>query len=157
MKNLQQSQRVWLYRYSIASSDMYYTELAQRDVYVEDDPVTGFRIWGEIGSIGPDSAVSLCQMFLEQAMYYRSWCRPDEARYHMQDFGERLGLALAKFLKHRLPVEMGASPGACALICVWESMKVQITVEQVGPELRFVFAQCPLYDLICGIIKVDLF
>lgn len=144
--SLMQPQRTRLYRYAIASSDMYYTELAQRDVYVEDDPVKGFRIWGEVGSLGPDSAIDLCQMFLEQALYYRSWCRMDEARYHMRDFGERLGLALARFLQQHPPADVINNPGACALLYVWESMKVQITVEQVGPELRFIFAECPLYD-----------
>jgi len=35
-------------RYTIASSDMYYSEMGQRDVCVCDDPEKGLRVWGEM-------------------------------------------------------------------------------------------------------------
>lgn len=135
-----------LYRYSIASFDMYYTELEQRDVFVRDDPVKGFQIWGQIAGAGPHSSVDLCQMFLEYAMYCRSWCNPSEAIYNMRAFGEQLGLSLAKFIQETPPADMSQNPGACSLMCLWESMNIQFTVEQVGPEMHFIFAACPLAE-----------
>jgi hypothetical protein len=153
-----QSPPTYLCRYSIASSDMYYTELEQRNVYAQDDPVQGFRIWGETSAGGPASAVELCQMFLEYAMYSRSWSRPDEAIYNMQWFGTRLGEALAKFFKENPPAATGSSPGTCALMCLLESLRVQLSVEQVGPELHFIFAECPLVEIArrTGLHEVDL-
>lgn len=147
-----------LYRYSIASSDMYYTELEQRDVLVRDDPVKGFKIWGEIVGGGPGTSVNLCQMFLEYAMYCRSWCNPSEANYNMQRFGEQLGMALAKFLQETPPAEMSQNPGACALTCLWEALDIQFTIEKVGPEMHFLFADCPLAEAAqrTGLREVDL-
>ncbi len=153
-----QSRQKRLYRYAIACSDIYYTELEQRDVFACNDPSRGFRIWGEIASIGPASSVGLCQMFLEYAMYCRSWGTPAEAMYNIKDFGEQLGIALANFLKENPPADMHQNPGACALICLLESLNVQLTVEQAGPELHFIFAECPLEEVArrTGLRDVDL-
>lgn len=140
------SQPSRLCRYSIASTDMYYTELEQRDVFAHDDPQKGFQIWGQIPGGGASTSIDLCQMFLEYAMYSRTWCRPDEAIYNVQGFGTRLGLALAKFMQGNPPPESSTCVGACALMCLLESMNVQLNIEQVGPELRFIFAECPLVE-----------
>ncbi len=133
-----------LYRYPIASADMYYSEVEQRDVCVCDDPVDGLRIWGEIPDVGAVTAVNLCQVFLEYAMTCQTWRDPAQAYHSMQLFGERLGEALAKYLKDNAPLEIVANLGACALECVLESMNAHFTVEQVSSELRFVVAGCPL-------------
>jgi len=135
-----------LYRYSIASFDMYYTELEQRDVFVRDDPLKGFQIWGQIAGAGAHTSVDLCQMFLEYAMYCHSWCNPSEAIYNMRAFGEQLGVSLAKFIHETPPADMNQNPGACSLMCLWESMNIQFTVEQIGPEMHFFFATCPLAE-----------
>jgi hypothetical protein len=123
---------------------MYYSEVEQRDVCVCDDPEEGLRIWGEIPDVGAVTAVNLCQVFLEYAMYCQTWRDPSQAYCNMQLFGERLGEALARYLKDNAPIEMVANPGACALECVLESMNAHFTVEQVSSELRFIVAGCPL-------------
>jgi hypothetical protein len=147
-----------IYRYSIASSDMYYTELEQRDVFVSDDPVNGFQIWGQIASGGRATSVCLCQMLLEYAMYCHSWSSLSEAIFNMRLFGEQLGVGLARFIKETPPAEIGQNAGACSLMCLWEAMNIQFTVEQVGPEMRFFFANCPLEEIAQrnGLREVDL-
>lgn len=145
--NLSQIHPVRLCSYAIASGDMYYSEMEQRDIYAWEDPQLGFRIWGEIHGLGPATSVDLCQMLLEYAMYLRSWCSPTEAEFNMKDFGERLGLALVRLFKETPPVRMQENPAACALLCVLESMKAQLTIQQVGPELHFLLAQCPLEEV----------
>jgi hypothetical protein len=147
-----------IYRYSIASSDMYYTELEQRDVFVSDDPDNGFQIWGQIAGGGPATSVCLCQMLLEYAMYCHSWSSMREAVFNMRAFGEQLGVALAKFIQDTPPVEFGQNAGACSLMYLWEAMDIQFTVEQIGPEMRFKFANCPLEEVALrnGLRDVDL-
>ncbi len=135
-----------LYRYPIASGDMYYAEVEQRDVCVYDDPVEGLRIWGEIPDVGSVTAVNLCQVFLEYAMYCQTWRSPAQAYYNMQLFGEHLGEALARYLKDNVPTGTVANLGACALECVLESMNAHFTVEQISSELRFIVAGCPLEE-----------
>jgi hypothetical protein len=136
----------WIYRYLIGCADMYYEEIQQRDVFVRDDPDRGFQIWGQIVHAGPATSVGVCEMFLEYALYCRSWCNVDEAIYHISNFGEKIGCALAKFIQETPPAEMNQSPGICTLMCLWESMNIQFTIEQVGPEMHFLFANCPLEE-----------
>lgn len=135
-----------LCRYPIASADMYYYEVEQRDVCVRDDPEKGFRIWGEIPDVGATTAIGLCEVFLEYAMYCQTWRDLSQAYHSMQAFGERLGKALARYIQDNPPAAMAANLGACALECVLESMNAHFTVEQVGSELRFIVAGCPLHE-----------
>ena len=135
-----------LYRYPIASADMYYSEVEQRDVWVCDDPEKGLRIWGEIPDVGAVTAVDLCQVFLEYAMYCQTLRDLSEAYHSMQVFGEGLGEALARYMKDNAPTEMVANPGACALECVLESMNAHFTVGQVSSDLHFVVTGCPLQE-----------
>ena len=147
-----------LCRYPIASAGMYYYEVNQRDVCVCDDPKEGFRIWGEIPGGGAVTAVDMCQVFLEYAMYCQTWRDLSQAYRHMQAFGERLGEALARYIQDSAPAERAAHPGACALECVLESMNAHFTVEQVGPELRFIVVGCPLRETAehTGLTEVEL-
>ena len=133
-----------LCQYPLASADMYYCEVNQREVCVCDDPEKGFRIWGEISGGGAVTAIDLCQVFLEYAMYCQTWRDLSQAYCNMQKFGEHLGVALARYIQDSVPVVRAANPGACALECVLESMNAHFTVEQVGPDLRFVVVGCPL-------------
>ncbi len=135
-----------LCRYNIASADMYYCEVDQREVCVRDDPVKGLRIWGEIPGEGAITAVDLCQIFLEYAMYCQTWRDSSQACCAMQKFGECLGEALARYVRDKIPIGRAANPGAYALECVLKSMNAHFTIEQVGPELHFVVAGCQLQE-----------
>ena len=127
-----------LCRYCIASADMYYCEVNQREVCVCDDPAKGLRIWGEIAGEGAITAVDLCQIFLEYAMYCQTWRDLSQGYCAMQKFGECLGVALARYVQDNVPIGRAANPGAYALECVLKSMNTRFTIEQVGPELHFV-------------------
>jgi len=147
-----------LCQYPIASADMYYCEVNQRDVCVCDDPEKGLRIWGEIPSGGTVTAVDLCQIFLEYAMYCQTWRDLSQAYCAMQEFGECLGVALARYIQDSVLIERAANPGAYALESVLKSMNAHFTVEQVGPELRFIVACCQLQETAehTGLMEVEL-
>lgn len=147
-----------LYRYAIGCGDMHYTEIEQRDVFVQDDPENGFRVWGEIVGGGPATSVCLCQMFLEYAMFSQSLCNPDQATSNIMAFGKNLGLALANFIQSYSPANESSSKGTCGLMCVLEALNVKFEVFQVGSELRFIFATCPLVEKAeqTGLHEVDL-
>ncbi len=147
-----------LCRYPIASADMYYSEVNQRDVCVRDDPEKGFCIWGELPGGGAHTDVGLCQVFLEYAMYCQTWRDLSQSYYHMQKFGEHLGVALARYIQASAPMEWAADLGTCALECVLESMDAHFTIEQVGPELRFNVTGCPLRETAehTGLMEVEL-
>lgn len=134
-------------RYTIASGDMYYSELGQRDIYVSDEPEKGIRIWGEIPMGGPVTAVELCQVFLEYALACESGREAEQAYQEMAIFGKRLGDSLAEYIKSTPLIRNTTDPGACALECVLEAIHAHLSIEHVGPELRFIIADCPMRDV----------
>jgi hypothetical protein len=136
-----------LCRYPIASSDMYYSELGQRDVYVYDDPQHGFRMWGELTGGGEETAIPLCEVFLEYAMLCQPWADETTAYYQMESFGEGLGEAVAQYIHDNILSGTLANPGACALECVLESLDLNFTIHQIGPELRFIICECPFDEI----------
>ncbi len=138
-----QSKPTLICRYPIASSDLYYNEVGQRDVFARDDLVHGFQIWGELAGSGEETAISLCEIFLEYAMSCQTGYTEDQAYALMESFGSGLGQAVAMFMQDNIFMDGFPNPGVCAMECVLETLKVNFTVHQVGPELRFIICDCP--------------
>lgn len=138
-----QSKATLICRYPIASSDMYYNEAGQRDVFVKDDLIHGFQIWGELSGAGPETAISLCEIFLEYAMFCQTGFEEGQAYAFMESFGSGLGQAVALYMEDNIFLNGFPNPGICALECVLETLRVDFTIHQIGPELRFVICDCP--------------
>ena len=134
-------------RYSIASADMYYSEMGQRDICVCDDPEKGLRIWGEMPFGGSATSVDLCQIFLEYALFCQTARDAERSYNEMRSFGEHMGGLLAEYIKTTPLLKSVADPGACALESVLEAIHAHLSIEHVGPELRFIVAGCPLLDV----------
>ncbi len=130
-------------RYPIASSDMYYSEVGQRDVFVRDDLIHGFQIWGELTGGGEETSISLCEIFLEYAMSCQTGYEEDQAYAVMESFGSGLGQAVAMYMLDNIFLAGFPNPGVCAMECVLETLKVDFTLHQIGPELRFIICDCP--------------
>lgn len=136
-------------RYPIASSDMYYAEVGQRDIYVWDDPQRGFRIWGELTGGGENTSIPLSEVFLEYSMLCHAYGDEIQAYTQMESFGVGLGQAAALYILEHILVGVLANPGACALECLLESLNMNFTIHQIGPELRFIICECP-FDKLAG-------
>lgn len=134
-------------RYTIASADMYYTEMGQRDICVCDDPEKGLRIWGEMAIGGTATSVDLCQIFLEYALFCQTARDAEQSYSEMRSFGEHLGQMLAEYIKGTPLLKATTDPGACALESVLEAINAHLSIEHIGPELRFIVAGCPLLDV----------
>jgi formate/nitrite transporter len=64
----------------------------------------------------------------------------------MKSFGEHLGEMLAGYIRGTPLLKTAADPGACALESVLEAIHAHLSIEHIGPELRFIIAGCPLLD-----------
>jgi heterodisulfide reductase subunit C len=133
-----------LLSFPIASGDTYYSVVNERIICICDDPVQGFQIWGEIPGGRKDTAVDLCQVFLEYAMTCAAGYDRPQAFRNMKSFGSRLGKAVAGYIKRNSSMDMAKDLGALALECILEAMNAHFTIEQHGFELRFVPERCPL-------------
>jgi len=144
-----QAKRTLICRYPIASSDMYYSEIGQRDVFVRDEPTHGFQIFGELSGAGEDTAISLSEIFLEYAMFCQTGFDEPQAYALMESFGSGLGQATAMFMLDSIFTNGIHNPGVCALECILETLGVNFTLHQIGPELRFIICECP-FERIAG-------
>jgi hypothetical protein len=128
---------------------MYYNEVGQRDVYAFDDLVHGFQIWGEMTGAGEQTSISLCEIFLEYAMFCQTGFDESQSYALMESFGSGLGQAVAMYMLDNIFLNGFPNPGVCALECVLETLRVDFTIHQIGPELRFIICDCP-FDKTAG-------
>jgi len=128
---------------------MYYSEIGQRDVFVRDEPTHGFQIFGELSGAGEDTAISLSEIFLEYAMFCQTGFDEPQAYALMESFGSGLGQATAMFMLDSIFTNGIHNPGVCALECILETLGVNFTLHQIGPELRFIICECP-FERIAG-------
>lgn len=135
-----------LCQYTVSSSDMYFAEVEQRDVLVGKDGADHIRIWGQTIGGGALARIGLCRVFLEHAAYYASWCGSAEARYHMENFGERVGRGLAKFMHSNPDLVQRDDPTIRALEQVFDAIGAEFTEDHVQAGVRFLVSHCPVED-----------
>ena len=124
-----------LLSYVIASSNMRYIEINERDIYLRDDPQLGPVLRGEIPECGADCHTNLSQMLLEQAMSCDD-CRDQAATArHVDHFGERLGEQLIAAHSGNLPEMM---------TIILNSMDVSFEKVVTAVSLQFNLAHCPI-------------
>ncbi len=137
---------VHLLRYAIASADMYYAELEQRDVFIGRDEGGQARIWAETVHGGPSTRVELCRIFLEYAMYCATSFGTAEAHYQMQSFGEHLGRRLSEYLRQNPALMPSKNPALGALECLFGTIRARYFEDYAQSGVRFVVTECPLED-----------
>lgn len=138
---------VHLSRDLVASADMYYAKQQQRDVLLGRDSRGHIGIWGITADGDPSSRIELCQVFLEYALYCCTWCGPDEARFHMQDFGESLGHRLAAYLQADPALLSPDDPMLRALEQVFGTIGAECSEERLELGIRFLASHCRLEDV----------
>lgn len=133
-----------LFRYSIASSDMYFTELGLRDVILRTDEQGNFHILGETVGGDVSTAIELCQIFLEYAMYCCTCCDQDEVLDHMGNFAQHIGRSIGEFLKANTCLFKLANPIDSALEHLFQTMNACIAIKYSGAIEHFIVLDCPL-------------
>jgi hypothetical protein len=128
---------------------MYYNEEGQRDVFVRDDPLHGFQIWGQLTGNGEETSIPFCEIFLEYAMFCQTSFDEANAYALMESFGSGMGQAVAVYMLDNIFMAGFPNPGVCALECLLETLHVNFTIHQLGPELRFIICDCP-FDKTAG-------
>jgi hypothetical protein len=130
--------------YVIASGDMFYSEVNQRVIYVRNDPVSGFRLWGEVPDLGAASHADLGQVLLEYSLTCEASGDLPQAYRQMDTFAKRLGETLAITIIETLPAKSSTHRAYSALECVLDSMDVSFTVQEVEGQLDYALEDCPL-------------
>jgi len=133
-----------LLSYVIASADMYYAEMEQREVFLSCDEQGGFRIGGKMADGESSTTIGLFEIFLEYALYCCSWAGAEEALFNMQDFGERFGKALAKQLENNILLSKSRNSTSHMLRYIFETVDAHPAVENVEAGVRIILTDYPL-------------
>lgn len=140
----QQTKSTPLIAFFMASGDMVYNEVAEREVYLRQEAVLGPILRGEMPGCGPGCYADLSQVFLEYAMSCEGCRDQDAAGEWVSRFGEKLGVALAANLSE----DLGGLPEdervLQAFECVVRSLGVPFQVHKTDDKLEFTLSNCPL-------------
>ena len=139
-------QEAHLLSYIIASSDMRYIQINERDVYLRHDPDLGLVIRGEVPGCGPSCDSNLSYMLLEYSMSCED-CRDHVKTAESVDrFGEHLGRVFIDGLYQEAPKVFKADQLADAFEIILNSMGVQFKKELTDEHLRYDLAHSPLHE-----------
>jgi len=135
-----------LLAYVIASADMRYIEINEREIYIRHDPVVGIIVRGEISGCGAGCYADLSQIFLEYAMSCEGCRDQNEAEKSVTRFGARLGAILAARLSEDYVGLSTIDQLSRAFEFILNSMAVPFTEERTDRNLRYTLAHCPLCE-----------
>lgn len=141
---IHQPRLVRLFCYPIASADMFYSVENEREVYITEDPVYGFRVWGEIIGVGEKSSVGLCDIFFEYAMTCMALHNQPLAKRYMESFGKRLGKLMARYIKVCSLTIARQNLGMFAFDCVMQAMEAHSVVEPCESGSSYYVKDCPI-------------
>ena len=135
-----------VFSYKLASADMRYIEIVERNIYLRDDPNVGLVFRGEIPGCGSDCFVELNEILLEYAMSCEGCREQSAATREVVRFGERLGEVLAAKTYHDIAELPTAEKLSSAFKCILNSMHVTYIEESKEDRLEYSLDCCPLRE-----------
>lgn len=137
---------IQLFKYVIASADMWYNAIDERTIYLRNDPELGPVIRGEVCGCGPGCHANLSQVLLEYAVSCKGCQDKDKAGGLVECAGERVGRILAARLYQDAPEDHPEAQVAAAFQFILRSMGVPFEVTQTPGLIRYQLAFCPLHE-----------
>ena len=135
-----------VFTYAIASGDMRYIEIGQRDIYLRDDPNLGLVFRGEIPGCGPGCYIDLSEILLEYAMSCEGCREQSEASEEVTRFGQHLGEIWIARSQHDIAGLPTQEQLASAFKFVLNSMGATNSEESQEDHLEYSLDCCPLNE-----------
>ena len=135
-----------VFSYVIASADMRYIEIGEREIYLRHDPDAGLVFRGEISGCGPGCFVDLNEILLEYAMSCEGCREQSVASEEVVRFGEHLGEILVAKTYHDISDLPTTEKLSSAIKCILNSMSVKYIEERKEDHLVYSLDCCPLSE-----------
>lgn len=135
-----------LLSYVIASSNMRYIEINEREIYLRDDPQQGLVLRGEIPQCGPNCHANLSQILLEQAMSCEDYRDQAMTARHVNHFGDRLGEQMMAKLYDDVPVSSDIGRLTEMMNIILNSMGVPFEYDLTADHIQYDLAYCPIHE-----------
>ena len=134
-----------LFSYTVASAEMRYIEVGERDIFLRSDPELGLVVRGEMPGCGPSCNANLSRILLEYALTCEGCKDKEEAAESAGLFGVRLGKILAAKLCID-PIRVKPIDNIShSFECILNSMGVSYQIDCTPDQLRFSLDESPLH------------
>jgi hypothetical protein len=146
MDDVQGIQDAPVFSYTLASGDLRYIEIGEREIYLRQVPTQGKIFRGEISGMGPEYYINLSEILLEYAMSCEGCSRAELATEMLTHFGDQLGqIYLDKIYEKSIDQVTGENLSA-AIACLLDSMDAKYTENSQPGTLEYVLDCCPLSE-----------
>jgi len=135
-----------VFSYPLASGDMRYIEIGERDIFLRKDPTSGMVFRGEISGCGSDCFVELNEILLEFAMSCEGCREKSLAAGEVADFGEHLGKILLETTHDDISELTETEKLANSFRCLLNSMSSKYTEQINSSYLEYSLECCPLRE-----------
>jgi hypothetical protein len=132
--------------YPLASGDMRYIEIGERQLFLRNDPQKGLVFRGEISGCGADCYAELNEILLEYAMSCEGCKEQGEAETQVVHFGEKLAKILIAELNHDITQLSAEENLSNAFRCILNSMSSAYIEEISEAHLMYSIECCPLTE-----------
>jgi len=135
-----------VFSYALASADLRYIEIGEREIYLRSDPDKGLVFQGEIAGCGPDCYVDLSEILLEYAMSCEGCSRPELASEMLNHFGDHLGqVYVEKTIQDTEKLDR-VDKISSAINCILNSMDAKFIEDNQANHLEYSLECCPLSE-----------
>jgi len=135
-----------VFSYTLASSDLRYIEIGERQIFLRDEPGKGLVFRGEITGCGPECDINLSEILLEYAMSCEGCSRAELATEMLLHFGDHLGQVYADSIVRDSPDHDSTEQVSKALSCILNSMDAKFIEEKEISSFEYSLDCCPLSE-----------
>ena len=146
MDDVQGIQDAPVFSYTLASGDLRYIEIGEREIYLRQVPSKGKIFRGEISGMGSEYYINLSEILLEYAMSCEGCSRAELATEMLTHFGDQLGqIYLDKIYEKSIDQATGDNLST-AITCLLNSMDAKYTQNSQIGTLEYILDCCPLSE-----------
>ena len=146
MNETLETQDAPVFTYALASADLRYIEIGEREIYLRQEPEGSLTFRGEIAGCGPDSYINLSEILLEYAMSCEGCSREELATEMITHFGDHLGLIYVENEDQDLDDLDPQDRISNALTCILNSMGAKFVAAIQPGSMEFSLDCCPLSE-----------
>jgi hypothetical protein len=135
-----------VFSYALASGDLRYIEIGEREIFLRRVPGKGLVFRGEIAGHGSDSYINLSEILLEYAMSCEGCSRAELATEMLLHFGDQLGQIYLENTNQENETLSEEEKLSRAMVCLLTSMDAKYSEEHQSQSLEYSLDCCPLSE-----------
>lgn len=135
-----------VFSYTLASGDLRYIEIGEREIYLRQIPTKGKIFRGEISGMGPEYYINLSEILLEYAMSCEGCSRAELASEMLTHFGDQLGQIYLQKVHQQSSDQEAIENLSTAITCLLDSMDAKYNENTQPGKLEYILECCPLSE-----------